>query len=423
MNRLLQAILHHADFDVIASSSTRDSLVNTIYTLFQTHPQNTCQPSYVAPLIAIYGGTLDESDRQLLNIFQLFEQNRKNSCSFIISHWNPTSNLPQTTIIGAIANLDSTLMFRSCTEFPNWRSLDQTYERRTMSVSEATLYDPVFITLFLALFTQEDQARRQMTSMDWLQLFRSNIVSLLIATLSARNDDLRALGWTAFGGLLRAIQVSIDLYASHRLYSTIEQTAEFHEKAQSLYILQMLACLYSKVASHTGNTPRLPCITTLFFAHALRTLYAPSSALYPLMSRFLLQRPEFDPSDPPMLYSMLYSSLSNESWKKEGSWKRERTWILKFLADGMTSSNDWAVLRRRHTWDLLATTFIAHPNDGAIRLAVLKVYLFMLLRDSILMRWYRYSIRWSSINKLQRAWYCGAIYFPGWRFRSGRPGQ
>jgi len=91
------------------------------------------------------------------------------------------------------------------------------------------------------------------------------------------------------------------------------------------------------------------------------------------MSRFLLQRPEFDPHDPPMLYSMLYSGLSSESWKKEGSWKRERIWILKFLADGMVSTQDWEVLKRRHTWDLLATAFTAHRHDRTIRVAVLKV--------------------------------------------------
>jgi nucleolar pre-ribosomal-associated protein 1 len=135
----------------------------------------------------------------------------------------------------------------------------------------------------------------------------------------------------------------------------------------------MLARLYSTRGFDLGGTPRLPSITTLFFTYALRTLFTPSSTFYPLMSRFLLQRPEFDPHDPPMLYSMLYSGLSSESWKKEGSWKRERIWILKFLADGMVSTQDWEVLKRRHTWDLLATAFTAHRHDRTIRVAVLKV--------------------------------------------------
>jgi nucleolar pre-ribosomal-associated protein 1 len=146
-------------------------------------------------------------------------------------------------------------------------------------------------------------------------------------------------------------------------------------------MLNMLARLYGTstakpVNEHlktSNSTPRLPSFTTLFFAHAIRALYMPASVLYPLTSRFLLQRPEFDPLDPPMLYSMLYSGLENDFGNKEGSWKRERNWMLKFLADGMVGSRDWAVLQRRHTWDLLSTMFQANRNDKMLVLSISKV--------------------------------------------------
>ena len=125
--------------------------------------------------------------------------------------------------------------------------------------------------------------------------------------------------------------------------------------------------------------PQLSSFTTLFFAHALRALYSPASSLYPLTSRFLLQRPDFDPLDPPMLYSMLYSTLEGHSGSKEGNWKRERSWMLKFLADGMRGSRDWAVLQRRHTWDLLASTFQANRHDRVITFGISKVSTLILI--------------------------------------------
>jgi nucleolar pre-ribosomal-associated protein 1 len=167
--------------------------------------------------------------------------------------------------------------------------------------------------------------------------------------------------------------------------NTTIQNSEFQEQAQTLYILNMLSRLYGAKTTKTGNehqssvskttepTPRLSSFTTLFFAYAIRALYMPASILYPLTSRFLLQRPEFDPLDPPMLYSMLYSGLESDFGSKEGNWKRERNWMLKFLADAMVGSRDWIVLQRRHTWDLLSTMFQANRSDKSLVLSISKV--------------------------------------------------
>jgi nucleolar pre-ribosomal-associated protein 1 len=73
----------------------------------------------------------------------------------------------------------------------------------------------------------------------------------------------------------------------------------------------------------------MPFITTLFFAHVLRAIADPSSFLYPLTSRFLLQRPVLDGKDVPMLYGMLYAA-------GEGS-RKERRWIVRFIRDAARS--------------------------------------------------------------------------------------
>jgi nucleolar pre-ribosomal-associated protein 1 len=77
------------------------------------------------------------------------------------------------------------------------------------------------------------------------------------------------------------------------------------------------------------NQPRLPSLITLFIAHALRSIAHPGHFLFPLASRFLLQRPVLDAADVPMLYGMLYASGDNG--------RRERGWIVRFLKDGVRS--------------------------------------------------------------------------------------
>lgn len=124
--------------------------------------------------------------------------------------------------------------------------------------------------------------------------------------------------------------------------------------------------LRNLLPSSTDSTApqRLPTFTALLLAHALHCIYYPSSFLYPLLSRFMLQRPELDKTDVPMLFSMLYSSSDD--------WKKERGWILRFLSDGMCSTQDWAILKRRHTWDLLASMFQA-SEDKSVRTSILDV--------------------------------------------------
>jgi len=120
--------------------------------------------------------------------------------------------------------------------------------------------------------------------------------------------------------------------------------------------------------SEDGLAPRrLPSFTTLVLVHALRAVFYPANFIFPITARFLLQRPEIDVSDVPLLYGMLYSS-SDE-------WKKERLWMLKLLADGTLGAGllEWDVLRRRNTWDLLASLWQSGSSDKALRAGVLDV--------------------------------------------------
>ena len=135
------------------------------------------------------------------------------------------------------------------------------------------------------------------------------------------------------------------------------------EKPHVLHILNLLKDQYRRDASSTSLS-RLPAYTALHLSHSLRNIFYPSQFTYPMTARYLLQRPELDVSDVPMLYTTLYSA--------DDQWKRDRAWMMRFLGDGMVGTEEWKVLRRRHTWDLVASQFQG-TGDRAFRVGALKV--------------------------------------------------
>lgn len=139
------------------------------------------------------------------------------------------------------------------------------------------------------------------------------------------------------------------------------------EKNQVLYVLGIL----KNTLPQEDNVPKLPNFVVIFLAHALRCIFYPSSFLYPIISRFLLQRPEFDLTDVPLLYSLLFSIEDTE-------WVKERTWMIRYLAQVMDGGDfaDWKILRRRHTWDLIASMWQASkPEEKSLRKGILEVVL------------------------------------------------
>ncbi|TRM62838.1 ribosome 60S biogenesis N-terminal-domain-containing protein [Schizophyllum amplum] len=345
VNRNIQAIVQNPKFQRAAatSSPSREALVKLLYTLFQTHPTNTCQVTHVEPLLQIYRGTLSTSDRRILAIFQLFEEERNAPITSLLSRWSSSSDLPSQTALEAVQSLDPILVLRTCLSYPKWRELSNPVDER-VATWEEPLYDPVFLML---LFAQMILECPPSSALAWVDMFRTNIVSLLIRMMSARDDELRELA---------ANQLS-------SLWLCLEGT-DMQEKDHVVYVLSLLKDTLPR-PEVDGVPKRLPTYTTLIFAHALRAIFYPTNFIYPLTARFLLQRPLLDVDDVPMLYGMLYSS--NDDWKKE------RGWILKFLADGMCGTDDWRVFRRRHTWDLLASMFQSSPKDRALRSGVLEV--------------------------------------------------
>ncbi|KAG1743362.1 hypothetical protein EDD22DRAFT_296816 [Suillus occidentalis] len=131
------------------------------------------------------------------------------------------------------------------------------------------------------------------------------------------------------------------------------------EKQHALYIFNLLKNLIKPPSD--GPPSQLPSLVSSILSHALGGVFYPSNFIYPRTARFLLQRPELDVTNVPMPYDMFYGTLDD--------WKRERGWIVRFLSDGMTSTEDGKVLKRRHLSSLVQSSV----RDQALRRAVLEV--------------------------------------------------
>ncbi|KAG6897168.1 hypothetical protein C0992_003674 [Termitomyces sp. T32_za158] len=359
VNRHLQGILQHNNFFRYSgnvthdSTSIRDAVVQLLYTLFDLHPANTCQVTHIEPLVKIYRGTLSKADGLILSIFRLFENERKVSISSLLCKWSSTPNLLSSSSLEAIQGLDAILILRTCLAFPSWRTFNELRTEQA-SLHEMQLYDPIFLILLFGQMLAENPPESAFT---WVAIFRTNIVSLFIRALSSKHGMIRDIALCQLGGLWQHLE-----------------NADLQERPHVLHVLTLLKDALPVPSN--GPPRRLPSHTTLLLAHSLRGIFYPSNFMYPITARFLLQRPELDTSDVPLLYNMLYSS-SDE-------WKKERGWIIRFLSDGMMSSDDWKVLKGRHTWDLLASLFQSSQDDRALRAGILDATTSLLLKSGLL---------------------------------------
>ena len=191
---------HYCAITSPGSSSSRDDITDFLYTLFHLHPNNTCQPSHIEPLRGIYEGSVGVADLRILSIFQLFESTRRTSITSLLSQWSATPDVISANALEALQSLEPSRVLKTCLEFPDWRhlSLDVTANPPGSDL----LYDPVFVLLLLS---QTDDAPP--SALAWVQFFRTNVVSLILRSLSAKDSRIRELAWGQMASLYKALEV------------------------------------------------------------------------------------------------------------------------------------------------------------------------------------------------------------------------
>jgi len=183
----------------------RDALIKLLYDLFNLHPHNTCQVTHLEPLVRVYRGTLSKCDLRILSIFQLFEGQRKLSITPLVTLWSATPSSTATTALESLQTLDPVVVFRTCFCFPVWRR-PVCHDFARTNQEDVRLYDPVFLML---LVSQMIAVRPPSSAYSWLELFKTNVVSLLIRALSAKDAELRELALCQIVALWRRLEVNL----------------------------------------------------------------------------------------------------------------------------------------------------------------------------------------------------------------------
>lgn len=199
-------------------STTRDAIVRLLWELFHVHPQNSCQPSHIEPLRAIYGGTLSASDRTLISIFHLFEVHKKLSCASLLSTWSSSADTGSNDALGAVLNLDAAKVFHTCLSFPRGLKFDLEHEHHDQSELREELYDPLFLNL---IFARVVTGNPPSSALAWVQLFRTNIVCVIIRTISSKDDAFRELALCNLSGLWKLLEVRKMQMREFRKYTLI----------------------------------------------------------------------------------------------------------------------------------------------------------------------------------------------------------
>jgi len=180
-------------------------MIEFLNVLFHLHPFNTCQISHIEPLVKVYKGTLSISDLSVLSIFQLFEEQRKLSVAALLSRWSSSQNATSHSALEALQSLDPTIVLRTCLNFPRWHRLG-VQSSSNPGPQEPALYDPFFLML---LFSHMLSEQPPTSALSWIELFRTNIVSLFIRALSAKDGRMRDYALCQIVALWKHMEVRV----------------------------------------------------------------------------------------------------------------------------------------------------------------------------------------------------------------------
>lgn len=211
IRQMLQLIVASPQLSKLSSKSrTLDlpmmrAFTGLLLALFSASTYVSCQPNFIEPLIGLYRGTLDISDRNILSIMQLFEQNRKISVVSVMRLWSPDPSSAASATqrsLDVVKALDAQKVFATCTSFPLRRGFVS--QHRSITNDDASLYDPVAVLSITLAMLHEGS----ITGLDWVEILRSNILGLAICALSSRVSEVRSVAGFVLAKALLVIEVS-----------------------------------------------------------------------------------------------------------------------------------------------------------------------------------------------------------------------
>ncbi|CAG8450920.1 8097_t:CDS:10 [Ambispora leptoticha] len=382
LSKILESILNNPQFSILArppelssksSLSTSQKsptytirlsiccLLHAIFQILFTNNQSSSH-SFLTPIISIYGASTSSADQLLLEILFSFEKVSRGSISSHVLCWGPAGSIFSSNrnlmgpniVIQSLGLIEPAVMLHSYTRFPMNKNLEVSiadkiddiitnhHEFDKAKENTELSYDPSF---FLPLFA--NLIASYGTLVDCRKFIEINALGFVVVALSSSESTRRAA-----------------YYIMDEFYVLLEHT-EFREKRQILLLLNSFKNSITERKNEGKQLQRIPTIITVFVAHALNVLLNPAHFMYPMINKFLLQRPVLDLEDIPLFYNLFYSSTEH--------YQKERVWILRLLSAGLRSFEDYKLFKRRHVWDIISAYYNSQLADNVTRKLVIEI--------------------------------------------------
>ena len=141
------------------------------------------------------------------------------------------------------------------------------------------------------------------------------------------------------------------------------RTASLHTFKEQAQLTLLLSVFKNSITVKHQHLPSLHCF---FLSRITPLLLQPEHKLYALINKFLIQRPAFDFTDVPMFYSLFNSNHSTD-------YKYYRSWILRWIIQGIQTKEDVEILKRRHVMNVIEAFHDARTADRYTRMMVLQL--------------------------------------------------
>ncbi|XP_022652058.1 uncharacterized protein LOC111246550 isoform X2 [Varroa destructor] len=311
-------------------SLLKQELVQLLITLVEVDGPNVCKTPHIPILLSGYDASLSLSDQRLYHLLSLYEKNRANLARFQPLIWGEAapsfysvdkgtsgvSVLKNATINQVLAQISQQRLLASVGCIPQASlALDPAV---IVQVDQgAEIYDPRFVQTSILHILDE------LSEVQTIRLIEEKIQLLSIATLSAKCDQLRALGYT----FLSRIYKKMERVSSHPVV---------------LYMMAILDLLRNSLG--TEGVRRLNSLTVGYLIRCCEVVISdPNHPLYNQLIRNSLARPAFNIHRLPSLFGH-YISSSMAS-------RERRIWIEAVLTDFVQDSRDMELLYSQGLFD------------------------------------------------------------------------
>lgn len=377
------------------------------------------QPVQIDVLIEAYTRSSKESDRLLLLIFWFIEKHTNNNLYFdlfdgFLDYQALQNNLNPRFVMASIFYADMDIPVEPSAEYIERKILRYVPESKSKKVPYNC---HIFWMMWLFHWLHKCLPPLDEWSAEWDTevprfdlLFSYNIIGMVLISTSSEQISTRKYAYellhqviTVFdhAGVLNELE---EFYENKRrkvdnsyqgYVDNYEKTDQFysdnqvskkrmrnHPNARTLpyqlmkkvgdarQIYLLLNCLRNSLTIYSLNScpplefPRIPTFSSLLAAQAIPILSTPSSSLYPIVNRFLLQRPTFELDDVPLFYNLIHS-------RDADNWKKELHWILRLLFYGLKTVEDEKISRKRFVLEIIVSNSVFF--DPAARLLATEI--------------------------------------------------